>query len=321
MTAQVEATNTLVPVQIRLTPDQKTIMLGEPLFISFEVTNVSGEKLCLGVNNDFINVLGRPQRFKVSVRTAEGRYLRKIDVPGDGGAVDCDPIEPGETYSVRLFLPHWVTIERAGSYETYVTRQMSFFRYPFSKFQRPRYSMLAEAKTDFTVVPADENKMGSVINALGSVMLDAGDPEAIDSAMALASIDDKRVISYFAEALGRFGNVGFAMGRDGEYTISSRSITALATYDDDQAIAALQAAMKSTSDDVRLLVAKALGASPHRSASTLLMKMQDDSYYFVRLRVAQGLKNVETTEAKATLQKLLKDESNDVREAARESLN
>ena len=63
--------------------------------------------------------------------------------------------------------------------------------------------MLAEVKTEFTIVPADENKMGSVITTLGSVMLDVSDTKAIDSAMALASIKDKRVLSYFAEALGR----------------------------------------------------------------------------------------------------------------------
>lgn len=206
-------------------------------------------------------------------------------------------------------------------YRVKVKRELGFTDYDHPSFGKQKYSVPADVDTEFTVVPADENKMGGVINAFGSVMLDAGDPAAVDSATALASMEDKRVISYFAEALSWFGNSGFALGRDAEYMINSRAITALAKYDDDQAIAALRAAQKSTSDDVRLLVATALDNSPHRSALKLLMKMQNDSYYFVRLRVAQGLKDVKTKEALATLQKLLKDESKDVREAAQASLN
>jgi len=49
--------------------------------------------------------------------------------------------------------------------------------------------------------------------------------------------------------------------------------------------------------------------------------MQDDSYWFVRLRVAQGLDAVKTKEALAALRKLLKDEEEHVRNAAKESLN
>jgi HEAT repeat protein len=48
--------------------------------------------------------------------------------------------------------------------------------------------------------------------------------------------------------------------------------------------------------------------------------MQDDDYWFVRLRVAQRLEKVKTKESRAVLQKLLKDENEDVRKAAKESL-
>lgn len=50
------------------------------------------------------------------------------------------------------------------------------------------------------------------------------------------------------------------------------------------------------------------------------MKMQDDGYWFVRLRVAQGLTKIRTKESLAVLRKLLKDENEHVRSAARESL-
>ena len=320
VTAQVNGTTQDVPIQIRLIPDKTNIMLAESLFFSFEVTNMSGEKLCLGVGGDYRNRFGRPESFNVSVRGADGTEVSQPEVVTLGGFVGCDPIEAGETYTVRLFLPHWATIDRTGSYRVNVKRMMSFSSYEPSGSRSPKYSMLADVNTEFAVVPYEENKMGEIINSLGSIMLDSSDPRASDSAMALASIQDDRVISYFAEALRKFGDSEFGRGRSNEYGISSRSIAVLATYDDDRAIKALEAAMKSPSNDTRENVATAFGDSPHKSGINLLLQMQDDSYWFVRLRVAQGLKMVKTKESLNTLHRLLKDENENVRNAAKESL-
>lgn len=329
VTAQVAATNQDIPIQIRLKPDKKEIMLGEPLFIAFEVTNVSGEKLCLGVGGDYRNKYGRPDRFKVSVRTEAGAELPQLEVMNFGGFIGCNSIEVGATYTVRLFLPHWVTIERTGSYRVNVKREMGFTDEAKRErslgdvrrvSEKAKYSFTADVSAEFVVVPADENKMGGVITSLGSVMLDSSDPRADESAQALASIQDKRVISYFAEALRKFANVGDDFAQIDERNIRSRSAAVLAEYDDDRAIEALQSVMNRPNQDLRLSVATAFGESPHKSAIGLLLKMQDDEYWFVRLRVAQGLGKVKTIEARAVLQKLLKDEHEDVRKAAAESL-
>ena len=198
---------------------------------------------------------------------------------------------------------------------------MGFSAYDGDNKKGPKYSMLADVNAEFVVVPSEQNRMGGVITSLGSIMLDSSDPRAADSARALAFIEDKRVISFFADALRRFGHVEFADGNFDEYNIASLSIAALGTYDDDRAIEALQAAMKSRSDDTREKVASAFVDSPHRSAIKLLLKMRSDNYWFVRLRVAQGLAKVKTKESRAVLHKLLKDEHEEVRKAAQESLN
>jgi len=289
-------------------------MLGEPLYVSFEVTNISGEKLCLGVGGDYHNKFGRPDSFNVSVRTVDGAEIPKIEVVTLGGFIGCDRIEPGRTYTVRLFLPHWATIEGTGSYRVNVKRTMGFSSDEPSRSRQPKYSMLADVDAEFTVVPWDENKMGGIIAALGSVMLDISDPRATESSVALASIQDKRVISYFVEALRKFADFENPSYR--EHNISSNAIAALATYDDDRAIEALQRAINNPTEATRLNVATAFRDSRHKSATKLLLEMQDDPYWFVRLRVAQGLKTVKTKESLDTLQKLLKDKNKDVREAA-----
>lgn len=295
-------------------------MLGEPLFLAFEVTNMSGEKLCLGVGADYRNKFGRPDSFKVSVRSEDGTELPPIEVSNFGGFIGCDPIEAGDTYTVRLFLAHWATIQRTGSYRVNVKRGMGFSSYEPSGPTIGKYSMRADVNAEIVVVPFEQNKMGEIINSLGSIMLDVSDPRAAESAKALASIQDERVISYFAEGLRKFRDSDLSSFRLNEVNIKRGSMAALATYDDDRAIEALQAAMNSPNEDTRLDVATAFGDSPHRSAMKLLLRMQDDSYWFVRLRVAQGMASVKTKESREVLIKLLKDENEDVRKAAKESL-
>ena len=319
VTAQTADTNEPLPVEVRLQPEKKVIMLGEPLFVAFNVTNISGEKLYLGVGGDYRNKYGRPERFQVSVTSDDGTELPQIEVVSMGGFLGAEPIEVGATYAVRLFLPHWVTIERPGSYRVNVKRVMGLTEED-SRLKKAKYSFTADVSADFSVVPADENKMGGVITSLGSVMLDSNDPRAVESARALASIADKRVISYFAEAVRKFADVGSEFAEMDERNILWTSIAALATYDDDRAIDALQSVMNRPGEDLRLSVATAFGDSPHKSARKLLLKMQDDADYVVRLRVAQGLADVETGESRAVLQKLLKDKDENVRKAAAESL-
>jgi len=227
------------------------------MFIAFQVTNMSGEKLCLGVGGDYRNRFGRPERFQVSVRAEDGAEVPQPEAITLGGFIGCDPIEVGETYTVRLFLPHWAAIERTGLYRINVKRQMGFSAYESSDSGKPKYSMLADVNAEFIVGPPDENTMGAIITSLGTIML-SSDPRATESATALASIQDKRVITFFAEALRKFGDLDSAFEHLREVNITSQSVAALGTYDDDRAIEALESAMRSSSDDTRLKVATAL---------------------------------------------------------------
>lgn len=317
--AQTGETNSEGKFSFRLKPEKETIMLGEPLFFSFEVTNLSGEKVCLGVGSDYRNEVGRPDSFKVSVKTHDGVEVPQPKVSWGGGFGGCASIEPAESYYVNLFLRHWATIERIGAYRINVSREMRFFTYEQSGSRDAKYSLQADVNAEFTVVAYDENKVGSVIHSLGSIMLDIGDPRAVESAQALASINDKRVITYFAEAVRKFGDSDFAFDQ-GEYSIGSRAIFVLGTYDDDRAIESLQAAIKSPTEKTRYNVASAFNRSPHRLATSLLMKMHNDSDANIRRIVAQGLTKIKTKESLAVLRKLLKDENEEVRNAARESL-
>jgi HEAT repeat protein len=79
--------------------------------------------------------------------------------------------------------------------------------------------------------------------------------------------------------------------------------------------------MKCPMEETRFNVADALERSEHPKAVDLLLKMQRDSYWFVRLRVAQGLSKIKSEDSLIPLRRMLKDENEHVRKAAQDSLN
>lgn len=139
----------------------------------------------------------------------------------------------------------------------------------------------ADVSTTIRVGPRDENGLVEIIDSFGAAMLDIGNAAARDSARALASIKDPRVIKYFAAALEAFGN-SRAFGFSNDYPISLQAIYALSKFDDDSAMAALERAMNSPSEDIRENVATVLGSMKHPQAINLLLKMVKDENEDVR---------------------------------------
>lgn len=319
--AQVPQTDNEVPIQINLKPDKNTIMLGEPLFLAFEVTNLSTEKLGLALGGDYRNQFGRPDSFRVSVKSSDGTEVPHLQVlVSMGGLSGWEPIQARATYTVKLFMLHWVTIDRVGTYRVNVRRMMNLANYEPTRSTQRKYSFLANVDTEFTVVPYDEERMGAIINSLGSIMLNFADPRAEESAQALRAINDERVISYFAEVVRKLNTSEVILGST-KSVLNRKAIVGLGRFDDDAAIDALQAAMTSRNQDTRLCIAHVFTDSLHRSAKSLLLKMYDDKDQAVRLTVAYGLARVKTNEARAILHKLLNDEDEEVRQAAGGSLS
>jgi HEAT repeat protein len=160
--------------------------------------------------------------------------------------------------------------------------------------------------------------LGKLIDSLGSVMLDINNPESGRAATALAYTGDKRTIKYFAQALKKFANEREGMDL---YFRSSQAAAALSRFNDDDALAALAGAMDSPVEMTRLDIASALGDSQHPRALGLLLKMRGDGYWFVRLRVAQALAHADTADTLDLLREMLNDENEEVRKAARDSLD
>jgi hypothetical protein len=313
-TAQTFTTREGHKIEVLLRPYKDTVMLAEPTYLSFEVKNYSSEDLCLIEGGDYRNALGRPDNFKVKVVRDDGKAVPQPEIKFNlGGLVGCARLPAGRSYVKKLFLPHWATFEATGSYLISVGKSLTVKNYSTDSTS----IFEAEVSAGIKVVPTDKERLGEVINGLGNIMLDIDDPESGDAALALVYIDDHRVIKYFAQALEKFSRA--PDGTD-EYFRSRQAAAALSQFNDDLALAALEAAMKSPVEDTRLDVASALERSEHPRSLELLLKMRDDDYWFVRLRVAQGLRRMETDESLAHLRRLLKDENEEVRKAAQAAL-
>ncbi|HST53310.1 MAG TPA: HEAT repeat domain-containing protein [Pyrinomonadaceae bacterium] len=313
--AQTAVTDDGYQIEVTLSPDKDTIMLGEPSFISFEIRNFSSVDLCVTEGGDYRNNIGRPDSYKVTVTGEGGKPVPQPEVTiWMGGFIGCSRIPANGIHVTKLFLPHWATFESAGSYTVNVKKSLRVESYAPKS---PRSVVKADVTAHIKIIPYDDSEMGKIIDSLGSAMLDIDDPESSRSAQALAYINDRRAIKYFAQALEKFGKA-----QDGTdvYFTSRQAAAALSKFNDDSAVAALEAAMGSPNEETRLDVASALESSEHPKALSLLLKMRGDGYWFVRLRVAQGLKRLDSSESIAVLSKMLRDENKDVREAAETSL-
>ncbi|HEX8247688.1 MAG TPA: HEAT repeat domain-containing protein [Pyrinomonadaceae bacterium] len=291
--AQTTFTDTGHKLEIQLKPDKKVIMLNEPAFLFFEIKNYSSEDLCVWQGGDYRNRLGRPNSFTVTVTKEDGRAVPQPEAFGnDGLGVDCVQIPAYGSHILKLFLPHWATFETPGFYTVNVQKRLAVQIYSIWKNERSMESssrLQAETGTKFQVVAKDEKKLGEIIDSFGAVTLDVNNPEAADAALALAYINDKRVIPYFAQALEKFNKHKFDFESLKQLNISQRAIYALSKFNDRAALEALEAAMNSPSEDTRESIAVAFRNMSHPKVRNLLLKMLKDENVEVRKAARETL--------------------------------
>lgn len=116
---EIPAITTIPPewIETSLVPDKTEITLGEPTWLSYVVKNKSNRDLSVIVGGDYRNSLGRPDTFRVTVIDDTGVWVpQPSSGTSMGGLVGPEIIPAFGSYTFRLFLPHWATFERPGSY-------------------------------------------------------------------------------------------------------------------------------------------------------------------------------------------------------------
>lgn len=311
-------------VDVSVTPDQPTITLGEPTWLSFTVRNLMEEPLQLLVGGDYHNELGRPASFVVRARGKDGKWVEVPDATGTGGLVGAKDLPARGSYVFRLFVPHWAAFHEAGTYVFDCRRALQLLRpVPGGVFaKQPTHDVPVAVETTLTVMPRDEAALKRRIAELGEQVVAAGGEKAGDEAtIGLSWIEHPAVVPYF--------NRMFAMR---SYAMKYIALQKIARFATDEALAGLRAAVTTKASDfdhveieqatelaarIRAAAVGALGRCRHPRAADVLLAQRKDQAESVRLAVLRAGARLPTPQALALVDEFAQDGSPEVRDAAR----
>lgn len=315
-------------IEVRLVPDKSTMMLGEPINLSFIVQNHSDQDLQVLVGGDYRNALGRPNSFTVTVAREDGKRVPQPDAgPGFGGLFGPNKIPAQGNYVFKLFLPHWATFEEVGRYTIVAKRTLQLSKYATGRenAEEQATEVQAQASTTIEVVPQDTELMGELISGLGTTMLSRHNT-AEAAASTLSYIPDERVIPYFVKSL-----------ETNNYNLKVSALRALSKFNDEAAFQALKRGMETKRENIgnvttkevanqlveniRNTAAGALAKSPHPGAIPFLLSMRNDTSEGVRITVLHVLGKMKPEEAIPILLEMSHDRSKIVRDEAKRYLN
>ena len=154
-------------------------MLGETTYIVFEVKNNSFKDLYFADGGDYRNNLGRPESYSVTVVRDDGKKVPQPKVHFSmGGLIGSQKVPINGSYTLELFLPHWATFEKPGTYNITVERTLGIgeksvlsLRNAVKEDAPVISSIKTKASTKITVKATDEKALGDVISDLGGKML------------------------------------------------------------------------------------------------------------------------------------------------------
>ena len=313
-----------VKLHVTALPDNPEIMLGEPTFVSFKVANQSDRNRRFLVGGDYQNRLGRPDSFKVEVVGADGKKVPQPDAGwNEGGKGWVVNLPAKGDYAFQLFLPDWATFEKPGTYTITIGRELALAPDMGVVNCQTRLTPIeVNASTTITVVPKDATKLGKIIARLGDKMLDLDFQQVKRAQKMLAAIHDERVIPFFV-----------ALAAKPAYDPRFDACTVLGQYNNDEAFGGLKKLARTTgadirssattlesaesgAGDIRNAAALAIANSSHPKAIPFLWTLADDRHDSVRLTVLHKAAELKTPEARAIIQKMKTDKSEEVRKEA-----
>ncbi len=278
-------------------PDSTRIYLGEPVFVTFALTNRGELPL------RFSHV--RNEIFSVSATHTDGRPLpRKYFCWDANGVSNEETVAPGKTYVARILLNERCAFDEAGDYAVICRTDLETMCLAFDHDRRSRRPIILTA-FNMNVAPAEPRRISEAIAKWARVVERGG--ALTEAALALAEINDPQTITPLAALVAK---------TPGDVT----AVTALARYTNDTAADALTVAL-SGSDFAAQLAGTALiqHHQADRAARKLLPTLTDQDER-VRIRSAKAIGWTRSELAFAPLVALLRDERSSVRYAAAEAI-
>lgn len=287
-------------------PDETEIILGQPSFVTFAVTNRGDRPYRFAVGGDNRGSV-RHNNFRITAVDAQGQPIKDpYSYNHFGGPTWQVALKPGESHRERLCLGHWLVLDRPGVYAVTCQRTLQDELSP-----PPRHPPLPIAtRFKLKVLPYDRAKMQQVIARLGKHVRESGEQQLRDATLALADINDPAVIPHLAASLRR-----------GDFQNRIPAVNGLEKFPDDAAGDALREAMQDPDHAVREAGGRALRKTTQvaRVVETLLKNLGDGSAD-VRQAAATALGQTGSASALDPLIQSLDDAESRVAQAAAVSL-
>jgi len=279
-------------------PDASRVIVGEPLFLTFVVSNRAEIpfQFCR-VNTEIFFFTAT----NTSGKSARNPFLHMMD---GNGFVSSIKVDSGKPFTCRLFLNGWCEFDEPGDYT--VTCRCKFGRCftqtnSFDSLVQPIVTVFK-----LTVLPSNPKRIAGIIHEWGQVVETNGSLN--EAAQALAEFNDSRIISPLAALVEKDANNYFA-------------INALARFTNDAAVDALAVVLKS-GEDYEAGVAKTAITKANqtgRVARSFLPELTNADAN-IRIQNARALGWTGSELAFDPLCALLQDETNTVRYVAAEAI-
>ena len=254
--------------------DKPMVISGEPIWLTFRVTNHGTEVIHLS------EVAGRGQiltlEYGITAYDAAGcqaspppRMPMMIDA-----MIGDVTVAPGKTYQQRLFLPDWFTLQKPERYT------LKCERIVFPK-------QLIESDLPFTVLPPDKKAMGQVIQDLGKQAQSDDGTAREEAAISLAAISDPRIVPVLAALLERPDPPDQVADAEYYHTEDSKfdAVEGLSYFPGDASAGALLVAMNGDDDELRKAAGRVL-QKRHYADRVLPSLRQEMRFPAVPLRLA-----------------------------------
>lgn len=275
--------------EVRLRLQKTAIMIGEPIFMDFEVKNLSTHALGILDGGDYRNEFGRPESYDIKIIGPDGAALPKKQLMTFGGGVGYRKCAVGSVLPIRLYLPHWGEPTKPGDYRIFLKKNLVVRKYDQqNRNYLDRDGVLVEIEEKLKVIADDRRSMRAVVDSIGSALL-SGDNSAVK---LVPFLNDERIIPYIEGA-----------------AINNRSlIRNLSKFTSDRALKIIVRRISDETDEIRHTVAGALSKSIHPKSKGFLISMRKDSYRGVRLTVLHYLATVKTAESTKMIKEMIDDQ-------------
>ena len=297
-------------IEAGFVPDDTEIILGQPLLATFVVTNRSEKPYTFSTGGASRGSV-RDNNFRITATNAKGQPVRDphsyMNFGGIGGS---EELEPGDTYTKRLFLGLWCVFDEPGEYAVTCERTLSHLA------REPGFPPVAVTTTfKLVVAPYDQEKMRTAIAALGRRIRETEAPEGKELHDLVAKqhpeLERKRLEASGVErdqAWKRLRVIERKLRREGQEALTEAT-RALAAIQDEGVVPHLAASLAKGWFQNQLPAIEGLSRFRTDASAAALRAALDSPDHIVREAAGKALQQVQKTDGAVDV--LLKELSAD----------